>query len=223
MRKFDKGRLVRAACWLIIAVSSLVVAGKAGAEWRDLGGNNTTVWSDVGELLEFRIARANDQGEFHTFIIDCYSNSAVGVLSGSKGNEVQDAEWFAVEAHTTGEMITKYACDRTFEKTGRWIAHIDPTTSPPAILGFDQWSQVGELGDLRLTWIQKNGSHDREVWFVRCADAAIVEISSIESGKPLLINGRWKVATERADRAMVGYACGTCQALVGFKCAPHDV
>ncbi|HKX08146.1 MAG TPA: hypothetical protein VJN67_08125 [Stellaceae bacterium] len=199
-----------------------MIAGKAGAEWRDLGDN--AVWSDVGVLFEFRIARIRDTNEhFHTIVIDCDDNRYLGVLTGAQGEQMIDDDWFDLDAGTTGERVAKYACGLKFEKTGRWIAHVDPTTNPTSILGFDQWSQVGELGDLRLTWIQKNGSHDREVWFVRCADAAIVEVSSIESGKAFRINGRWKAASERAERAMVGYACGTCQSLVGFKCAPHDV
>jgi hypothetical protein len=200
MQQPAKGRLFHAACWLIVVAASLASAGKARAEW--LRFSDSVVWSDVGVLYEFRIARTSDKGDYHTFVIDCDGRSALPALTGEQGDDVLDGTWFDVKAHTVGEQITTYACERQFEETGRWLASLDPK------IHYDQWSQVGELGDLRLTWIKRHDSQDREVWLARCSDSAIIHISSIESGKKFLINGHWNIVSERGDRSMVEFACG---------------
>lgn len=212
---------INAACAAIVIVAALVSAGQARAEWRKIG--DAIFWSDVGVLSEFRVARVNDHGQYHTVVIDCHDRSYLAALTGAQGEEMVDTDWIDVEPHTIGETITSYACDLAFDLTGRWVGALDASTSPPTIFGFDQWSQVGELGDLRLTWIQRSRSHDRELWLARCSDAALLEASSIEGGKSFRISGHWKIARERADQAIVGYACGTCQSLLGFKCAAHDL
>jgi len=58
---------------------------------------------------------------------------------GAQGEEVVDGDWFDVEPRTIGEQVTKYACDLKFESTGRRVAAVDVTTSPPTILGFSDW------------------------------------------------------------------------------------
>lgn len=215
MQKSAKSRPTRAACWLVALVASLLSADGADAEWRQTG--DAIYWSDVGVLFQFRIVRTKDHGDYHTFVLACDDQSAYPALTGEQGQDVLDGEWFDVKPQTIGDAVTTYACGLSFEETGHWLPSLDTKVN------YDQWSQVGELGDLRLTWIKRHQSQDHEVWLARCSDAAMVQVSSIESGKKFLINGRWKIASERGDRSMVGFACGTCQSLIGVKCTPPDL